>query len=219
MTFVVHSVPGSPFGRAVLATLEEKGAQYRVVGLAPHAMGEAEQLSRHPFGRAPVLEDDGVSVYETQAILRYIDRVLTDRPLTPADPYLAARMDQVMNVSDWYLFQGVGNVIGYHRVVAPMVLGLKPDEDACAAAMPRAEMVFAELARLIGEGPYVAGPALSLADLHLAPQLHILSLAPEWTTLTEERPRLRDWLKRMLDRPSMQATTVERVILAARQTV
>ena len=31
--FIVHSVPGSPFGRSVLATLEEKGARYRIVPL------------------------------------------------------------------------------------------------------------------------------------------------------------------------------------------
>ena len=28
-------------------------------------------------------------------------------------------MDQVMNISDWYLFQGVGNVIGFQRIVGP----------------------------------------------------------------------------------------------------
>jgi hypothetical protein len=35
--FTVHSIPGSPFGRAVMATLEEKGASYRlsVLGAAP----------------------------------------------------------------------------------------------------------------------------------------------------------------------------------------
>ena len=27
---IVHSIPGSPYGRAVLATLEEKGAAYRL---------------------------------------------------------------------------------------------------------------------------------------------------------------------------------------------
>ena len=36
--FTVHSIPGSPFGRAVMATLEEKGASYRLSVLAaPHA--------------------------------------------------------------------------------------------------------------------------------------------------------------------------------------
>ena len=53
-----------------------------------------------------MLEHNGFLLYETQAILRYLDRVLPTPALTPADPRRAARMDQVMNVTDWYLFQG-----------------------------------------------------------------------------------------------------------------
>jgi glutathione S-transferase len=74
--FTVYSVPGSPFGRAVLATLEEKGVSYRLSPVAPGSMRTPEHLSRHPFGRVPVLEHDGFGLYESQAILRYLDRVL-----------------------------------------------------------------------------------------------------------------------------------------------
>src|SRR5512140_3693496 len=160
--FVVHTVPGSPFARAVLATLEEKGARYR---LAPNASKSPEHLARHPFGRVPAFEHDGVALYETQAILRYLDRVLPQPALTPADPRRAARMDQVMNINDWYLFPGVGNVIVFHRVIAPQLMGLKPDEAAIEAAMPKARTVFAELARLLGEQAFFAGDSVSLADL------------------------------------------------------
>lgn len=207
--FVVHTVPGSPFGRAVMAVLEEKRAPWRLAPVAPQSMKAEPHLSRHPFGRVPALEHGDFQIYETQAILRYLDRVLPDPRLTPADPRAAARMDQAMNVSDWYLFQGVGNVIGFQRVVAPLLLGLEPDEAAIAAAMPNARRVFAELARLLAERAYFAGDAVSLADLQLAPQLDILSLTPEWRLLTEDRPRLSAWLERMRARPSLQATTVE----------
>ena len=64
-----------------------------------------------------------------------------------------------MNVNDWYLFQGVGNVIGFQRVIGPMLMGLTPDEAVIAAAMPQARAVFGELARLLGEQPYFAGDA------------------------------------------------------------
>ena len=74
--FIVHSVPGSPFGRAVLAALEEKGADYRLAAVPPGGMKVAPHIGRHPFGRVPVLEHDDFSLYETQAILRYLDRVL-----------------------------------------------------------------------------------------------------------------------------------------------
>jgi glutathione S-transferase len=209
--FKVHSIPGNPFGRAVLATLEEKGASYRLSPVAPGSFRSPQHLARHPFGRVPVLEHDGFLLYETQAILRYLDRVLPTPSLTPANPKHAARMDQVMNVNDWYLFQDVGNVIGFHRVVGPRLMGLKPDEAAIEAAMPKARAVFAELARLLGEQPCFAGEAISLADLLIAPQIGFFNQTPEWAVLGAPHPNLVAWLARMEARPSLKATTWERV--------
>jgi glutathione S-transferase len=209
--FTVHTIPGSPFARAVLAALEEKGARYR---LAPVALGSTrspEHLARHPFGRVPVFEHNGFVIYETQAILRYLDRVLPEPSLTPADPKAAARMDQAMNINDWYLFQGVGNVIIFHRVVGPKLMGLQPDEAAIAAAMPKAQVVFEELARLLGERTYLTGETLSLADILVAPHLAFFTLTPEWAELGAPHANLAAWLARMEARPSMMATTWERV--------
>ncbi len=121
--FIVHSVPGSPYGRTVFATLEEKRADYRLAPVTPDGAKREPHLSRHPFGRVPVLEHDGLVLYETQAILRYIDRVLPTPALSPRDPRMTARMDQIMNVCDWYLFQGVGNVIGFQRIRQAAAVG------------------------------------------------------------------------------------------------
>lgn len=209
--FAVHTIPGSPFARAVLATLEEKGASYRLAPVMPGTMGSPEHLARHPFGRVPALEHDGFVIYETQAILRYLDRVLPLPALTPTDAKRAARMDQVMNINDWYLFQGVGNVIIFHRVIGPQLLGLKPDEAAIEGAMPKARTVFAELARLLGEQSFFTGDAISLADLLVAPAVAFFTATPEWAELGAPRPNLVAWLARMEARPSMQATTWERV--------
>jgi len=206
--FTVHSHPGSPFGRSVMATLEEKGAPYRLARLTPKS---PEHLALHPFGRIPILQHDGFRLYETQAILRYLDRVLPNPPLTPTDPRRAARMDQVMNINDWYLFQGVGNVIIFHRVVGPRVMGTVPDEDAIKAAMPKAHTVFDELARLLGTQPYFAGDALSLADLLIAPAMAFFTLTPEWSLLGAPHANLVTWLAKMQARTSMQATTWERL--------
>jgi glutathione S-transferase len=209
--FIIHTTPGSPFGRAVLITLEEKRAPYRLAPVAPTTFRSAEHLKRHPFGRVPVLEHDGFLLYETQAILRYLDRVLPNPTLTPPDAKGAARMDQVMNINDWYLFQGVNTVIGFNRVVKPRILGLPPDEAAIAAAMPKAHAVFDELARLLGSTLYFAGAAASLADLLVAPQIDFFRDQPEWLPLTGEHPNLVAWLQRMNARPSLKATTWQRV--------
>jgi len=209
--FIVHAIPGSPFGRAVLTALEEKGASWRLSPVAPGALRSPEHLARHPFGRVPVLEHSGFLLYETQAILRYLDRVLPNPALTPAEPKRAARMDQVMNVNDWYLFQGVANVIVFNRVIGPRVMGLTPDEAAIEAAMPKARAVFEELARLLGGQPFFAGETISLADFIVAPQLAFFTQTPEWPALGAPHKNLVAWLARMEARPSFKATTWERV--------
>ncbi len=214
--FIVHSIPGSPFGRSVLATLEEKGARYRLLPVAPATLRTPQHLTRHAFGRVPVLEHGDFRLYETQAILRYLDRLLPQPALTPAEPRAAARMDQLMNINDWYLFQGVANIIAFQRVVGPRLLGLTPDEAAIAAAVPKAQRVFDELAGFLGEQPYFVGAAPTLADLLLAPQLDFLQQTPEWAALTARHRHLPRWLATMQARPSFVATTWERVAAMAR---
>ena len=215
--FTLHTVPGSPFARAVLVTLEEKGAAYRVAPVVPGTLRTPEHLARHPFGRIPVLDHGAFRLYETAAILRYIDRAVPEPRLTPADARSAGLMDQLRNINDWYLFQGVANVIAFQRIVGPRLMGLTADEAAVAAAMPKAHAVFDELARLLGEGPYFAGEALTLADALLAPQMDFLAATPEWQPLTANAPNLRGWMHRMNARPSMAATTWERVAALAQR--
>ncbi|WP_257166680.1 glutathione S-transferase family protein [Bradyrhizobium sp. SRS-191] len=175
----------------------------------------AAHLARHPFGRVPALSHDGFELYETQAILRYLDRVLPQPALTPDEPKQAARMDQVMNISDWYLFQGVCNVIIFQRIVGPQFFGTATDESAIISAMPQARTVIAELSRLLGEQHFMAGDRLSLADLQAGPQASFLSLTPEWTELTSGHPNLAAWIARLEARPSFQATTMAQLMARA----
>ncbi|HWJ38048.1 MAG TPA: glutathione S-transferase family protein [Sphingomicrobium sp.] len=209
--FIVHSIPGSPFARSVMATLEEKGASWTLVPLTPGTLRDPVHLQRHPFGRMPVLDHGGFQLYETQAILRYLDRVLPEPALTPADAHAAARMDQVMNINDWYLFQGCSNIIVFQRVIGPMLMDLEPDLGAIAEAMPRAKTVFGVLARLLGDKPWFAGDQLTLADLLVGPQLELFARAPEWEELVVEAPNLTQFLARIEARPAMQLTRMERL--------
>ena len=66
---IVHGVPGSPYVRAALLTLEEKGAPYKLAAMAPGTLKQEPHLSRHPFGRIPAFEHDGWMLYETWAIM------------------------------------------------------------------------------------------------------------------------------------------------------
>src|SRR5450631_3042923 len=208
LDFIVHLIPGSPFGRAVLVLLEEKNARYRVNPVAPASLKTPEHLVRHPFGKIPAIDHGGFRLYETQAILRYADRVLPQPSLTPSNPEAAALMDQLMNINDWYLFQGVASVIGFQRIIGPLLMGLTADEEAISAAMSKGYAAFSELARLLGDKPFFVGESVSLADVIIAPQLDMLRGTPEWERLTAGHGNLLSWLDRMNTRPSMVSTTL-----------
>lgn len=205
--FTLYGVPGSPYLRAALITLEEKGADYRVAAIPPGSGRSEPYVGLNPFGGIPTLKHDDFVLYETQAIIRYIDRVVAGPALTPPEPKRAARMDQLINICDWYLFQGVGNVIAFQRVVGPRLMGLTPDEEAIAAAMPKARQTFDAITRLLGDQPFLAGDTLSLADAHLAPQMDFLAMTPEWEELAPKGSPIFRWLERVQARDSLKNTT------------
>lgn len=212
--FVVYGIPGSPFLRSVQLALHEKNAQYKLRAIAPGDNKSPEHLERHPFGRSPAFEHGSFRLYETQAILRYLDDVIPDPPLVPSDPRLAARMSQIIGINDWYFFPMVARIIVFNRIVGPKLLGLAVDEAAIAAAMPHARVCLGELERLLGEQRFLAGDELTLADLHLAPQIDFFAATPEGASLLPGT-RLNAWLARMNARPSMVATQRPEGIRAA----
>src|SRR5262249_31759556 len=114
--FTVYGVPGSPFMRSVLVALEEKQAPYRIEALAPGAIKSPEYLRLHPFGRVPVIRHAGFELYETQAILRYIDAAFAGPALQPKTPDEIGRMNQVIGINDWYLFPRASRVIVFERI-------------------------------------------------------------------------------------------------------
>ena len=82
--------------------------------------------------------------------------------------------------------------------------------------MPKARTVFAELSRLLGKQSFFTGDALSLADLLVAPAVAFFTMTPEWAELGVPHANLVAWLERMESRPSMKATTWERVAAMAK---
>ena len=205
---VVHGMIGSPFVRSVLVALEEKGQPYSLAPLKLDALRTPDYLALHPFGRVPAFEQDGFVVYETQAILRHVDRLLPEPPLTPRGLEAAARMDQVLNTIDSYLFADAGAVLGFNRIIAPRFLKQEPDEAACARAEKRVARAAGVLAGVLGDKPCLTGDTLTLADIALACHLAFLAPTPEGARALAAQPALAAFLARMAKRPSMARTDV-----------
>ncbi len=140
---------------------------------------EPEHMARHPLGRVPAINDDGFVVYETQAILRYLDAVGSRPSLTPTDPKAAARMNQVIGVVDSYYFTRLAAApLVYHRIIAPRS-GMAANEEAVAAVIPATRNVVGVLSSFLNNGPYMSGENFSLADIHAGAHLDMLSASPD----------------------------------------
>jgi glutathione S-transferase len=211
----VYGIPGSPFLRSVEVTLKEKGLDYHLHAMAPGEHKTEEHLKRHPFGRIPAFEHDGFALYETQAIIRYLDDRFPHPPLTPGDAQRRARMNQMIGIIEWYFFPKAAAPIAFNRIIGPRLLGLPGDEAAIAEAMPMARTCFAELDRLLGDKPYLAANSVSIADIMLAAQLDLFGECPEGRELIDGTTNLKPWLERMLARPSFVATEPPEVLREA----
>jgi glutathione S-transferase len=206
--FTIHGIPGSPYVRSPLLVLEEKGLPYRLAALAFGGQRTPEHSARHPFQKMPAMEHGDFALYEAQAILRYIDRVAPEPALMPTDIRRLARMDQLLNITDCYLAPRISGALAFPRMVAPR-FGMPVDEAKIAAAVPDAIPAVAEVARLLGDGEFLTGDTLTLADLHAIPQLSFLPHFAEGRDLLAPHANLAAWIARMESRPSMAATSWE----------
>jgi glutathione S-transferase len=202
---IVYGPAGSTYVWSTRLALAEKGVAHELVDVPFGANREEPHLLRHPFAKVPAFEHDGFALYETQAILRYIDEGFPVAPLQPTDLHEFSRMNQIMGIVDAYVWPSIAAGVLFNRVLAPR-LGLPVNEEAVTSAIPRARLCLSEIARLAGEQPFLVGERVSLADLMVFPLLYYFGKMPEGEALFAEQPSLTAWLRRMEARQSFAVT-------------
>ena len=204
---ILYGPAYSTYVRSCRLALEEKGQVYDFVEIDMFggAHKEPDFLARHPFGKVPAFEHDGFPLYETGAILRYVDEVFAGPRLQPEDAHARARMNQAISIADNYAYTSLIFPIVIERLVEPSSDNT-PDEAAIADALPQARTALAAFASLLGDRDFLAGEAPGLADLHLVPIYDYFAQTPEGETLLAEVPTLRRWWERMSARPSVAKT-------------
>jgi glutathione S-transferase len=153
----------------------------------------------------PALVHDGFALYETAAITRYIDRAFPGPGLQPAEPKALARMDQIIGVVDAYGYWPLVRQVFVQRVTRPR-RGELTDEAELAKGLAAAAKVLAALERLAADADFLAGPALSLADLHLGAMVAYFVQAAEGDIALKQHARLAAWWQHIRQRPSFAAT-------------
>ena len=196
---------GSTYVRTVKMLLSEKGAtNFEQVPLNVLAGDpkKAEHLARHPFGKVPVLDHNGLRILETSAIVRYLNDVLPGKSLVPASPENRARMDMVIGLLDSYGYGAlVAGVAAYY--LFPEFVGGKNDAMR-QAGIDNGRKMLEFAMKTKGDSPFVAGE-LSLADLYLAPVVYYVSVTPDAASVFDIKG-LADWWTKVQALKSFQAT-------------
>jgi len=194
---------GSPFSWRVQLVLEEKGLPYEPV-LLSFSKGELkspEHLARSPHGKVPALTDDGLTLYESSAIVEYLEERYPKPSVMPADP--AARALVRIEELECLLY-----LAETFRAVARQAFFTPPEQrDAAALDAARAD-VRSQLERLEARAAgrrarYIVGDEPSRADFTWLPFVEIAGRAGADVDRART-PWLIDWRETMRARPSYE---------------
>ncbi|MBI3452237.1 MAG: glutathione S-transferase family protein [Rhodospirillales bacterium] len=197
----VFWVSGSPFSWRVLLALEAKRLPYQS-NLLQASKGDNKTpgyLALNPRGRVPTLRHGDVVIYESLAILAYLDRTFPDVPLFGRTAQETGRIWQAISEFTSYTSPPMTNV------ARPLLFGKQGEEEAAirsAAAVVHDE--FAQMEKTFDGKTWLAGDAMTAADLAAYPMFQLLlraaakdeakpldlGLAP----LDERYPRLAAWM-------------------------
>lgn len=184
--------------QAVMWGVGEMGIAHRRLDVGGPFGGNdtPEFLAMNPMGRVPVIQDDQVTLFESQAILRYFAARHGARSLWPDDPVLRAPIDQWMEWSK----TSVAPTFTY-KVFWQLVRTAAAERDGALVAEGIAEtdhhMTIAE--RCLAQHDWLAGGTMSLADISFGTTLF------RYFTLSIDRPdlpRLEAYYRRLCDRPA-----------------
>lgn len=194
--------PRSTYVRSVRLCLAEKGISY---ALEPHPPHSPAIDAVHPFGRIPAFRNAGLALFESSAIMRYIDEAFPGPALSPATVEDRAKMEQWASAIRSYCYPAMIQryVLQY---VIPRGADGNPDRAVIDAALPEIGRQLDILELAYGGHDFLAGEAPSLADLLLAPIVFYLRAMPEGKALVEARAGVLRAHEAMAARPSFSAT-------------
>lgn len=202
----VFGHPMSTCMRKVLTTLAEKGhrAEVVLVDLMKGEHKKPEHLARQPFGVIPVFEDDdGFQIYESRAIIRYLDAKLSGPSLVPEDLKERGRMEQWISIEQSNFSPAAMKVV-MQVMFAPM-RGAQPDQQIIEQGKTDASKALDVLEKALAGREFIAG-SFSLAEITWMPYVDYL-IAAGGADLVNNRENVAAWWKRISARPSWQQAT------------
>ena len=190
-----------------LWTADELGLDYEQVDVGGEFGGNREPgyLAMNPTGLIPTLVEDDFTLWESNAITRYLCGKYGRGSLYPADPRVRAVADTWM---DW-------QQTACAPMMTPVFWGLvrtpeaERDYGAINAGIERGCEVWGMLDRRLANRAFVAGDEFTMGDIPIGPQAH------RWFSLVEEHPpmpNLEAWYRRLTERPAFRKNVMIPVV-------
>ncbi|MVW78063.1 glutathione S-transferase family protein [Bordetella sp. 02P26C-1] len=160
-----------------------------------------EYGAMNPNRKVPVIDDGGLILWESNAIVRYLAARYSEGALWPTDVAVRAQADRWM---DWTATE-------WQPAMVPAFLGLirtpedQRDTAAIEASTAKANQLGQILEDALQQKEYIVGSHLTMADIVLG------CVAHRWLSLPIERPKtpaMNTWYRRLMTRPATQGVLV-----------
>ncbi|KAF8160901.1 hypothetical protein B0H34DRAFT_652648 [Crassisporium funariophilum] len=209
--YTVVGTPFSTFTRTITLGLQHKSLQYNQLATLPQSV---LALENHPFGYLPTLiihEIDGkptdVKLRESQAIVRFIDRVAPEPSLhlRSGSCVLEEKMWEFVSFAASFGFPIIEGGVVKPRIKAADEGKLSDGEvrQQIQEGVVKLQEYLTLVESLMAPEGFIFGETPTWADFFLFPLLADLRMVPEWVVVGK---RLNTWVNTMDELPAVKAT-------------
>lgn len=181
----------------VMWTVGELGLAHERVdaGGAFGGLDEPAYLKMNPNGRVPVIDDDGVVIWESNSIVRYLCAKHSDGDLWATNPAERSNADRWM---DW---QAATLIADFTAIFLGLVRTPEADRDMAVinSATGRINAAVQMLDAHLGENEWVAGEKMTMGDIAVGSMIY------RWFALPIDRPDVSNvsaYYDRLVARPA-----------------
>lgn len=174
--------------------LEEAGLPYRTRLLAQGDQNKDEYRTLQPFGQVPIFQEDGLTLFESGAIVLHIGE--RSEALLPKDPAARARATQ-------WVIAALNSIEPFVTNVTLIDIFYANEEWAKLRRPGAVEFVqrrLAALSKTLGDKPYLDGDRFTAGDLMMTTVLRLL----RHTDIVTSDKRLAAYMERCTARPAFK---------------
>lgn len=194
-----HPLSGHAHRVELMLSLLDLPAEPIFVDLAKGEHKQPAFLALNPSGQVPVIEDDGVVISDSNAILVYLARRYDEGQWAPEEALAAAKVQRWLSVAAGQVAYGPAAA----RLITVFGASMNAEE-----VISRAHTLLKMMDHELASTAFLAGAAPTIADVA---NYAYIAHAPEGNVSLDEYPHVRAWLERVEALPGfvpMQRTAV-----------